>query len=162
MADVPASSQLARLRARAAQARQSQWVDCELEPLGIVVRYGPLSDDQTDRINRQHSGPALNVAVLVEACLAILVVDDDGQLTSLDPDGKVTVDDGRLSGDLLTFTSSRTAELLDVGSASEAVRLVYGEAGRTLQLARDADDVVFLSRGETKRMSRPPGAGRRS
>lgn len=161
MADVPASSQLARLRAKADAARQAQYVDCHLEPVGMVVRYGPLTVDQIDDIRRRSkAGAKENVAVLVEACQALLVVDDDGQLVSLDPDGTCYVDDdGTLQGDPVTFSSSKTAELLEVDSASAAVDLIYGMAGRSLQVARDADDVVFLSRGETSRMSRPTRAG---
>ena len=161
MSDVPASSQLARLRAKAAAARQAQHVDCHLEPVGVVVRYGPLTTDQIDDVRRRgKSGARENVSVLVEACQAVLIVDDDGQLVSIDPDATCFVDsDGVLQGDPVTFSSSRLAELLEADSAAGLVDMLYGLAGRSLQIARDADDVIYLSRGETRRMSRPMRAG---
>ena len=160
MADVPASSQLARLRQKAAKARRSRYVDCHLDDIGVVVRYGPITLDQVETVNRRAGSPiARNISVLVEACLAILTF-DDGQLVSLDPDGTCWVDDdGHIQGEALTFASGRTAELLEVDCASDAVRLLYREANVEPQIGRDADDVVHMSTGDTRRMSRPMGAG---
>lgn len=159
----PATSQLARLRGRAAKARRSAYVDARLDPVGVVVRSAPISLERVNQITKRNRGNAenTNAAIIAEAAVAVLIEDDDtGRLVSIDPDSDTHVDDdGELVGAPVTFASPVLGDILEIDDANgvELVHALYRLAGRSMQIPRDADDVIYFSRGETEKMTRPPG-----
>lgn len=135
---------------RAAAYRDIDITDSHGRPSGLVVRYQSISSETFHELQEQHAdeagGHEFNLSVIIRACQALLIRQDDGRLVSIDtddPDGAYVDEDGHLHGRALTYSSDRTLELLDVDTTRAAARTLHEHA--ELLIDSEATAIVQLS-----------------